>query len=1164
MKHLFFSIFFLFISLSLWAQAPTQFNFQAVARDADGQVYANTNMAVRISLVRNGASGLIDYSERHLVATSSLGVFDLVVGNGSILSGNMNTVDWANNAYYLKIDIDASGGMDYISLGASQLLSVPYAIYAGESGNSSSTNQTLSYDTNTQMLSISDGNSVLIPAGEQGPQGEQGEQGIAGPQGETGPQGEQGLQGIAGPQGEQGAQGEQGIQGPQGLQGEQGMAGPQGETGPQGEQGLQGIPGPQGEQGVAGPQGETGPQGEQGLQGIPGPQGPQGVAGTGIQLLGSVATVADLPMGASAGDLYIVSASGDGYAWDGSNWNNVGAIQGPQGEQGAQGEQGIQGPQGIQGEQGIAGPQGETGPQGEQGLQGIPGPQGEQGVAGPQGPQGEAGPAASYTAGSGINISGNTISATDNSVVNEIQSLQLNSNTLSLSNGGGSVDLSNLSSSISLPFYGEGNEAGALFHVQNDNNLSRYALVGSTGIDAETLPPNRAGVLGISSGAHGVFGQSNESFFSGVYGSSHHTEGVGVSGYGLGGGVGGHFYTTSFGRAALTTGIGRVGLGIDTPLDKVEIADDTRTRLSLNGQNSSGLSSLAFKHFEGIDSYRGWLWEADLANASLSKLSLFNYDFLLGIDSENKTELYSLTKRASILGSDFYTHRWTGNAEFDKFVCIEGREQNYTKFKMLPYSEGNTAKSVEFVSNYNTSENIFNLRLQYYDYDPTEEIQIYDPDPMYVATHNDLSGLQNHHFTGRLRVDGSDDELTTGASLDLLLDTPDADHFIYLESINTEAGAAFNLGETFVANNGGGAYSTPLYQATANTATSPSGLGGSHWFYGQMQTNSLSISDATFSLSPQDPGSKLYVSTTAGDSQSAIHVDSDNIGIAAIQAHNDFGPAIETLGSIGINNPNPDEELVIGDNLGSGWTIPAATISNSTGGAIEVGTPSINFSASASNVFNRTRLIATDANGYGHGLIEMRTRQLNIGVIPGVNSDRTYPLRVVQNTSSTGGNFGIMLINGDEADYNWELFTSSISGNLALYSNHNLRGRFDATSGNYSATSDARLKTNIRDIGKVLPFLNQLSAKKYAYRSQTNKDYHGFLAQDVQKIFPEIVSEVESREEDQTTTLLVDYSQLTVLAIAAIKEQQSIIEEQAQKIESLEARLDRLEALLDK
>ena len=98
--------------------------------------------------------------------------------------------------------------------------------------------------------------------------------------------------------------------------------------------------GPQGPQGI---QGEAGPTGSQGPQGIQGIQGIQGEPGVGLTLKGTVALIADLlPTGNLSGDGYIVEEDGGHlWVWDGSQWNDVGQIVGPQGPQGIQGEQGI-------------------------------------------------------------------------------------------------------------------------------------------------------------------------------------------------------------------------------------------------------------------------------------------------------------------------------------------------------------------------------------------------------------------------------------------------------------------------------------------------------------------------------------------------------------------------------------------------------------------------------------------------------------------------------------------------------------------------------------------------------------------------------------------------------------------------------------------------------
>jgi len=132
--------------------------------------------------------------------------------------------------------------------------------------------------------------------------------------------------------------------------------------------------GPQGAQGYQGFQGPIGPQGVQGVQG---PQGFQGNNGTSVVLKGAVQSVGNLPsVGNTVGDLYVVLDSGDGYVWDGAEWDNAGPIRGPQGTQGAQGttgSQGFQGPRGFQGSQGFQGTQGPQGMRGTQGFQGSTG-----------------------------------------------------------------------------------------------------------------------------------------------------------------------------------------------------------------------------------------------------------------------------------------------------------------------------------------------------------------------------------------------------------------------------------------------------------------------------------------------------------------------------------------------------------------------------------------------------------------------------------------------------------------------------------------------------------------------------------------------------------------------------------------------------------------------
>lgn len=111
--------------------------------------------------------------------------------------------------------------------------------------------------------------------------------------------------------------------------------------------------------GIEGPRGPRGPQGPEG------PRGPEGPAGSGLSLVGSLATAADLPSGDhEPGTAYLVQDTNEVYVYSGSEWVNVGSIQGPAGERGERGPQGLEGPRGPRGYKGDTGDTGPRGPAG--------------------------------------------------------------------------------------------------------------------------------------------------------------------------------------------------------------------------------------------------------------------------------------------------------------------------------------------------------------------------------------------------------------------------------------------------------------------------------------------------------------------------------------------------------------------------------------------------------------------------------------------------------------------------------------------------------------------------------------------------------------------------------------------------------------------------------
>ena len=113
---------------TLFAQTSSNFNYQAAVRDSTGMPVANQAVSVKFSIREGGASGPIAYAETHNTATNVLGLLNLAIGSGSVLSGDFSAIDWNNPPYFLETAIDENGGTNYQVIGVDELLSVPYAL----------------------------------------------------------------------------------------------------------------------------------------------------------------------------------------------------------------------------------------------------------------------------------------------------------------------------------------------------------------------------------------------------------------------------------------------------------------------------------------------------------------------------------------------------------------------------------------------------------------------------------------------------------------------------------------------------------------------------------------------------------------------------------------------------------------------------------------------------------------------------------------------------------------------------------------------------------------------------------------------------------------------------------------------------------------------------
>jgi len=304
--------------------------------------YRNKDICLRFTFLDSSQN--VEYSEIQNTRTDDYGMVNLVIGTGSPEIGySWDNIPWGADSKSLKVEVDYGSESqtnceNFVELSLQELTAVPYAMYAP---------------------------------------------GLIGPTGPEGPQGPAGA--------------DSSVPGPQGPKGDIGPTGPEG---PQGTAGADSsVPGPRGIQGQKGDQGESGPEGPQGAPGSKGDKGDTGAQGVSVNLKGTKATIADLPISGSAGDGWIVTTGDGGIHADGSlwfwnitdgKWDDIGAIVGPQGDQGPQGQTGSTGPQGQQGIPGNDGATGPSGNDGADGQDGAPGPKGDQGVPGNDGSDGSS------------------------------------------------------------------------------------------------------------------------------------------------------------------------------------------------------------------------------------------------------------------------------------------------------------------------------------------------------------------------------------------------------------------------------------------------------------------------------------------------------------------------------------------------------------------------------------------------------------------------------------------------------------------------------------------------------------------------------------------------------------------------------------------------------
>ncbi|MCB2220759.1 MAG: tail fiber domain-containing protein [Bacteroidetes bacterium] len=159
MKKIAFIILLALIAFKpILSQSPQAFKYQAVARDNAGNSLSNQLVSFRMSVLQGSATGTSVYTETHQTTTNGFGLANLEIGNGSAVSGSFGSIDWSTGIYFLKIEMDPSGGSSYQLMGSSQLLSVPYALYSENTANPGDNDWTVS---GNDMYSNATGNVAI-------------------------------------------------------------------------------------------------------------------------------------------------------------------------------------------------------------------------------------------------------------------------------------------------------------------------------------------------------------------------------------------------------------------------------------------------------------------------------------------------------------------------------------------------------------------------------------------------------------------------------------------------------------------------------------------------------------------------------------------------------------------------------------------------------------------------------------------------------------------------------------------------------------------------------------------------------------------------------------------------------------------------------------------
>lgn len=205
-----------------------------------------------------------------------------------------------------------------------------------------------------------------------------------------------------------------------------------------------------------------------------------------------------------------------------------------------------------------------------------------------------------------------------------------------------------------------------------------------------------------------------------------------------------------------------------------------------------------------------------------------------------------------------------------------------------------------------------------------------------------------------------------------------------------------------------------------------------------------------------------------------------------------------------------------------------------------------------------------DFLGSGISAMSVDLARRSVGI--GTTNNENFKLKVVHDNNLLNG---LAIENSTAPGIEWSLFTGAVNSPLNFIRDGALLGQIQFPSGQYVALSDERFKTNIHPMASVLEKINQLKPSTYQFKNATDKgDYDGFIAQDVMKIFPSLVTHTVNKESN-TDVYLMNYSGFGVIAIKGIQELVKVNEELRKEntevkseIKNLKSEIEELKAIV--